>query len=177
QPALARVAPTTEAQREIWLAAELAPEASLAYNEAATLRLNGALDVAALHAAVEAVVNRHDALRAAFGEDGAGMYIAEQANVPWNVRDIAGDPAATEAALAAACKRAVETPLDLAQGPLFRAELLRVGSGEHVLLMSAHHIVCDGWSWGVIVTELAAAYREACTGTPTLHAAESFADF
>lgn len=178
QPALARVAPTTEAQREIWLAAELAPEASLAYNEAATLRLRGTLDVAALHAAVDAVANRHDALRATFGEDGAEMYIAQQANVPWTTRDLVGDPASTNAALAAACRRAVETPFDLAQGPLFRAELQRIGADEHVLLLSAHHIVCDGWSWGVIVAELAAAYREACAGTPALDApAESFADF
>lgn len=178
QPALARVAPTTEAQREIWLAAELAPEASLAYNEAATLRLRGALDAAALHAAVEAVANRHDALRVTFGEDGAEMYIAEQANVPWTTHDLAGDPAAMSAALAAACRHAVETPFDLAQGPLFRAELLRTGADEHVLLLSAHHIVCDGWSWGVIVAELAAAYREIRAGTPALHApAESFADF
>jgi amino acid adenylation domain-containing protein len=178
QPALARVAPTTEAQREIWLAAQVAPEASLAYNEAATLRLRGGLDVAALHAAVVAVANRHDALRTTFGEDGAGMYVAEQASVPWSVQELAGDPAATDAALAAACKRAVETHFDLAQGPLFRAELLHIGGDEHVLLLSAHHIVCDGWSWGVIVAELAAAYRENCAGTPTLHkTAESFADF
>jgi amino acid adenylation domain-containing protein len=178
QPALSRVVPTTEAQREIWLAAKLAPEASLAYNEAATLRLRGALDAAALCTALEQVVARHDALRATFGEDGDRMYIAEQASVPWQELDIAADPAGAEAALAAAFRRAVETPFDLAHGPLFRAALLRTGGDEHVLLLSAHHIVCDGWSWGVIVTELAAAYGDAVAGRTSDPApAESFADF
>lgn len=176
QPALARVVPTTEAQREVWLAAQLAPEASLAYNEAATLRLHGALDATALQAALAAVVQRHDALRATFSDDGAQMFIAEQAGLAWSAHDLSGDTVAT--ALAAACTRAVELPFDLAHGPLFRAELLRVATDAHVLLLSAHHIVCDGWSWGVIVDELAAAYRAALAGHPLDTAlADSFADF
>jgi len=62
--ALASVVPATAAQREIWLAAKLEPEASLAYNESVSIRLSGELDVAALHAALQGVVDRHEALRA-----------------------------------------------------------------------------------------------------------------
>lgn len=178
QPALARVVPATEPQREIWLAAKLAPEASLAYNEAVTLRLRGTLDAVALHAAVGALAERHDALRATFGADGAEMYFAEHVDVPWAERDLAADPAGADAALAAAMRAAVETPFDLEHGPLFRAELLRLRADEHVLLLSAHHIVCDGWSWGVLVDGLAAGYRRARAGTQAAGAApESFADF
>ncbi|MBS0381190.1 MAG: amino acid adenylation domain-containing protein [Proteobacteria bacterium] len=179
QPALSRVVPATESQREIWLAAKLAPEASLAYNEAVSLKLSGVLDAVALHAALDAVVMRHDALRATLGTDGAEMCIAERAELPWRERDLSALSSTDRAEEIATAERvAVEAPFDLERGPLLRAELLKLGADRHLLLLSAHHIVCDGWSWGVIVHDLGEAYRAVHSHSALDPApADSFADF
>ncbi|HZW18378.1 MAG TPA: amino acid adenylation domain-containing protein [Luteimonas sp.] len=177
--ALARVAPTTEPQREVWLADKLGAEASLAYNESVLLRMRGALDVDVLASALQSLVDRHDALRSTFGPDGETLCVDERRELPLERIDLSGlDPDARGREAAARKRKAVETAFDLERGPLFRAELLRMGDDEHVLLMTAHHIVCDGWSWWVLVRELATAYARA-TGhdAPALPQAPSFADY
>ena len=176
---LTRVVPSTESQREIWLAAKLGPEASLAYNESVTLRLRGILDRDALHGALQELVDRHDALRATFGPDGETFCVLERLALALPETDLtplAG--AARDNALAERKRSAVETPFVLEQGPLFRAELVRCGADDQVLILTAHHIVCDGWSWWVIVRELAALYAGQ-HGMPVdkPQAIESFADF
>ncbi|MCK9538942.1 amino acid adenylation domain-containing protein [Dokdonella sp.] len=179
QAPLARVVPSTEAQREIWLAASLAAEASLAYNESATLHLHGALDAAALQAALTTLVERHEALRATVSADGQHLCIAEPAACTLTMHDLAAlAPDAREDAIADTLQRAVATPFDLERGPLFAAELLRLGADEHILLLNAHHIICDGWSFGVIVRELAALYAAAHERrAAALPPADSFAGF
>ena len=176
---LARVVPALQAQREVWLAAKLAPEASLAYNEAVTLELRGALDASALHSALRAVVAHHDALRTTFSADGMELCIAEQAEPHWNTRDLSALPQAErDAAVSKILREVVEIPFDLERGPLLKAELLKLGEREHLLVLSAHHLVCDGWSWGVIVRDLGDAYRAAhAHATPALPPAESLADY
>jgi len=173
---LARVAPSTEPQREIWLAAKLEPEASLAYNESCSLRLRGKLDTNALHAALQALVDRHEALRGTLSANGDDFLIAEHVELPWSVLDLRSqDAAARENEIAATLKRVVETPFDLEKGPLVRAELLRVGDDDHLLVITAHHIVCDGWSWGVLINDLAVLYRDGVGAA--LPPADSFGDF
>jgi amino acid adenylation domain-containing protein len=176
---VARVVPSTEAQREIWFAAKLGPDASLAYNESVALRLRGEVDRDALHAALQALIDRHDALRATFGPDGETFCVLDRVTLDWRLTDVASlAPEAREAALAERQRIAVETPFDLEHGPLFRSELVRCADDDQVLLLTAHHIVCDGWSWWVIVRELAALYavQKGMAGAP-LPAAESFADY
>ena len=174
--ALARVVPSTEPQREIWLACRLGPEASLAYNEAVRLDLRGVLDADALRVALEALVARHEALRGTFGPDGTEFLIAESAELPWRDDDLRGLAAdARDEALAMAMRDAVTTPFDLARGPLFRARLLRLAVDRHVLVLASHHGVCDGWSWSVLVGELAALYR--ADGSSDLGAADRFGDY
>jgi hypothetical protein len=177
--ALSRVVPSTEAQREIWLAAQLGAEASLAFNESVGLRLRGRLDTQALHGALQDLLARHDALRATFGPDGETLCVLDQTDLPLPLADLTAlDEAARDAALAGRLRAVVETPFALEQGPLLRAELLRLGADDHLLLLTAHHIVCDGWSWWVMVRELAALYgvRTGRPGAP-LPPAESFADY
>jgi len=175
--ALTRVVPTTEPQRELWLASHLGEDASLAYNESVSLHLRGALDVARLQQALQAVAERHDALRASFGPDGETFCVLEPAPLPLPLVDLSALADDARAARLAEHRRAgVETPFVLEQGRLFRAELLRLAPQEHVLLMHAHHIVCDGWSWWVIVRELGAAYAQAGAAA-SLPAAESYADY
>ena len=176
---LERVVPATEAQREIWLAARLEPNASLAYNESVSLQLDGALDVAALRRALQGVLDRHDALRGSFSADGHQFCVAATAELAFAETDLSSVPDTERtAALEAILREAVETPFDLERAPLLRTQLLRFGAEQHVLLISTHHIVCDGWSFGVIVRELAEFYRAALLDRPlTLPAAASFADF
>lgn len=176
--ALLRVVPTTEGQREIWLADHLDREASLAYNEALNIRLEGALDHAALKQALQALVQRHDALHSVLSGDGQTLCVLEQAMLPLAVEDLSGlDLLAQSERLAKAEAAAVSHPFDLQDGPLFRAALYRIGPQSHRLLLSAHHVICDGWSWWVIVRDLGALYGAALQGrAASLPPVESFAD-
>ena len=158
---LSRLVPTTEPQREVWLASRLEPEASLAYNEAVSINLKGLLDVPALEAALQAIVDRHEALRATFSSDGEGLFVAEHTTLPLAFHDLSLlAPFESDARIMGAFNRIVTTPFDLEHGPLVRAELFRLAADRHLLTIAAHHIVCDGWSFGVIVNDLAALYAQ-----------------
>ena len=175
---LARVVPTTEPQREVWLADRLGTEASLAYNESVSLRFRGPLDAKALGEAVQDLVDRHDALRSTLSASGEELMILDQVAVEIPAFDHRTSGAAAEEALAGALRRVVEEPFNLEQGPLFRAELHRLAADEHVLILTAHHIVCDGWSFGVLVEDLATLYaRRLEPNHSPPEAAPSFAEF
>jgi amino acid adenylation domain-containing protein len=165
-----RVVPTTDVQREIWLAAQLGAEASLAYNESVCLRLKGELDSARFQKALQSLMDRHEALRSRVSQDGQNLWIAQQLALSAKTIDISTEkPEKREKTLQIERENAVKTPFDLAQGPLVRAVLLRTGPQEHELILTAHHIVCDGWSFGVLMPELMALYSG-----QTLKPAESF---
>ncbi|RDI97055.1 amino acid adenylation domain-containing protein [Dyella solisilvae] len=176
--ALARVVPATAPQREVWLGATLEPDASLAYNESISLRLHGELDVPALQAALQQLVNRHEALRATFSQDGEELYIADQQELPCPVRDLSWlGVDEREADIESTLQHAVTTPFDLESGPLVRAELLRLDPQDHLLVFTAHHIVCDGWSFGVIVRDLAALYAGQLGADAELPPVDAFGDY
>lgn len=179
QGGLAQVVPVTQPQREIWLADRLGHENSLAYNMSISLRLNGALDVAALCAAVRELPVRHESLRATVSPDGESLCIDESLELDTHWRDLADlDGESRDAAVEAALRASVETPFDLEHGPLFRAELLRIAHDEHLLILTAHHIVCDGWSWGVIAEELGTLYaRQLGHSDAVLPEPDRFADY
>ncbi|GAC1634060.1 MAG: hypothetical protein NVS9B10_29820 [Nevskia sp.] len=154
--------PLTEPQLEVWLAAQRGDEPSCAFNESVTLRLNGTLNRAALQDAMDRLVARHDALRASFSETGEEMRIAAPAPFALAFRDLGGE--AGEAAFDALLHDDARTPFDLVHGPLIRAQLVRFGEDRHALVLTAHHIICDGWSVNVIVGELAEIYGALCRG-------------
>ncbi|HYH82012.1 MAG TPA: condensation domain-containing protein, partial [Longimicrobium sp.] len=175
-----RTAPASFAQERLWFVDRM-ERASGLYNVPAALRISGALDVPALEGALGAVVERHEALRTTFREDGGApvQVIAPFCGFALPVEDLSalGDAARG----AEAGRRAVENaarPFDLAAGPLFRAALLRLGEGEHVLLICMHHVVSDGWSVGVLFRELSALYgafregRESPLPAPALQYAD-----
>jgi amino acid adenylation domain-containing protein len=183
-PAVAgvREVPSTEPQREVWLADRLGPEASLAYNESISLHLRGELDVAALRHAVRQLPIRHDALRATFGADGVTMRARSADDAPAlevAVRELDGlVPEAQGAELAQIAARHVTEPFDLERGPLIRAELVRLTADHHVLVFTGHHIVLDGWSYWVLVKDLAALYGlTTASRSQPLPAAPSFLDY
>ncbi len=172
------VIPTTESQREIWLGASMSTDASLAYNESVLLRLRGPLDTGAMARAVAQLVERHQALRATISPDGSCMLVSRPGEGMLEQQDLSGLlPEARALALKAAHDDAVCTPFALEHGPLFRAVLLRLGDAEHELVMSAHHVVCDGWSWMVISEQLGHLYAEQAGSGQPLKPAPSYAEF
>jgi amino acid adenylation domain-containing protein len=177
--AAGQVAPVTSAQREIWLAAQMGDDANCAYNEATTLRLRGDLNQDALRQALQGVVRRHDALRATFTSDGGSMVIADSLALGVENVDLSDlSEEARDQALDALLRREGETPFDLAQGPLLRATLARLAGQEHLLFLTAHHIVCDGWSFNVLLEELSQLYAQLSGAADSgIAAAPSYAAF
>jgi amino acid adenylation domain-containing protein len=147
-------APLSFAQERLWFLDRF-ERGSNAYNLPLTFRISGSLSVEALSVALGEVVRRHEALRTVFreGPDGQPIQVVRPFAAPvLPVVDLPAEEAdRREAELAA-------LPFDLETGPLFRAVLLRTGPEEHRLLLSLHHVVSDGWSVGVLVRELSAAY-------------------
>ncbi|HET7232832.1 MAG TPA: amino acid adenylation domain-containing protein, partial [Longimicrobium sp.] len=155
-----RPLPLSFAQERLWFLDRLEP-GSASYNIPAALRLAGALDAAAMERALGEIVHRHEALRTVFREagDGAVQVIAPFAGFALPVEDLSAlDESAREAAVQARAAEEAARPFDLSAGPLFRANLLRLGADEHVLLLCMHHIVADAWSLGVLFRELSALY-------------------
>ncbi|HEX6864513.1 MAG TPA: amino acid adenylation domain-containing protein, partial [Thermoanaerobaculia bacterium] len=154
--------PASFAQQRLWFLDQLEP-GGFAYNLAGAVRLEGALDVAALAGALGGIVRRHESLRTVFREEKGEplQVILEPAPLPLPLLDLAGLPAAVrdgEARRLAAAE--ARRPYDLARGPLVRSALLRLDEREHVLLAGMHHIVSDGWSMGIFVRELGALYAD-----------------
>jgi amino acid adenylation domain-containing protein len=181
---VARTAPTTEPQRELWTAARFGEDANLSYNESVTLRVRGPLDVEALRDAIADVIVRHDALRASVSGDGFTLCIAEPDRAKHRASvafvDLAELPqtAARVDALAAHAARIVREPFDLTRGPLFRSAIVRLAAEDHALTLTAHHIVCDGWSTALILKDLLAAYDARRRGrAPELEPAPSFVEY
>ncbi|HYP83449.1 non-ribosomal peptide synthetase [Variovorax sp.] len=177
--AIERVYDSTEAQREIWLADRLSPKASLAYNESVSLVLRGRLSVDALRSALDQTVARHESLHATLSGDGMQLLVGEPPRHELMLHDLSGlDAHARDAALARARAAAVETRFELEQGPLLRAELLRCGPEQHELLLTAHHIVCDGWSWGQIIEDVGLFYAQSLgRGDGPLATPERYEDY
>jgi amino acid adenylation domain-containing protein len=173
-------APVTEPQQEIWLAiALLGEEANLAYNESVSLAIRGPLEADVLEHAVADLVRRHEALRTTFTSDGTTYLVEAEPRAKLTVVDLGSlDPAAREARRKEILAEQVRVPFDLVRGPLFRPLLIRLASEQHELVLTAHHIVCDGWSTGVVLTELPELYAARNEGRPTkLAKAPLFSDF
>ncbi|MEW2546596.1 non-ribosomal peptide synthase/polyketide synthase [Streptomyces sp. NPDC047002] len=155
----ARPLPLSFAQQRLWFLDRLHP-GDARYNSAVAVRLSGTLDRTALERALAAVVARHEALRTTFKEaEGRPAQTVHPAGpVPLPVADVTAD-GRDEALLAA-----YSAPFDLGAGPLLRALLLRESPTAHILLLTAHHIVTDGWSMGIVLDELCTAYEAFARG-------------
>jgi amino acid adenylation domain-containing protein/non-ribosomal peptide synthase protein (TIGR01720 family) len=150
--------PLTQSQRALWIAASFGGEASAAYNQSLVLDLRGDLDLAAVRQALQAVVERHEALRAVFAEDGTHQRFAPPFAVAVPVIELA--PSAADRWLAAESRK----PFQLAAGPLFRAVVLKLAPGWHRLVILLHHLITDGHSMALMLDEISALYRSAVSG-------------
>lgn len=159
----------TEAQREIWLSASLSDDASKSYNESFTLKMYGRLDAPALSHSLNQVIARHDALRATFSEDGETQKFALDLQIEIPIVDLRAMPLIDrEIRISGILAEEASTALSLTRGPLIRARLLKLAGDEHQLVVTTHHIVCDGWSANVILDEASKLYAAALNGTPPI---------
>ncbi|OYO30320.1 hypothetical protein CD932_03610, partial [Janthinobacterium sp. PC23-8] len=174
-------APLSFAQQRLWFIDQLGVDGGL-YNVPVAMRLTGRLDVAALRRSINEIVRRHAVLRTSFEarDGGAVQRIAPHLELALAVTDLSILPeGAREARAQALAAAEASAPFDLARGPLIRAALLRLDARQHVVLLTLHHGVSDGWSLGVLVRELAALYAAFAAGQPSPLAelALQYADF
>jgi amino acid adenylation domain-containing protein len=171
--------PLTPGQMEIWLAARMSPAANCAYNEIAAVRLAGAVNVAAIDAAVQQLALRHDALRLTIRPDGSAQSIADACDCRVSFVDLSAVPEhERNGRLDEIIEQEQHQPFDLEHGPLFRTRLVRFSEAHHVLLFNGHHLVCDGWSLGVILKDLSALYSAAAESRePVLGRALQFSEY
>ncbi|WP_322843822.1 non-ribosomal peptide synthase/polyketide synthase [Pseudomonas sp. B33.4] len=159
--------PMSFAQQRLWFLAQMAGGNS-AYNIPVGLRLRGHLDVDALQSALARIVARHETLRSRFIrlDDGAQVSIAPvDSGLLLRVEDLRQDLQA-ELTLQALMAQEASTAFDLQDDSLIRGRLVRLADEHHVLLLTVHHIVADGWSMGVLTAELMALYQAFSHGQP-----------
>ncbi|MBK7535651.1 MAG: hypothetical protein IPI49_09860 [Myxococcales bacterium] len=155
--------PVSFAQERLWFLDRLLAGAAghgageLAYVVPVVATLRGPLQRPALAAALAAVVARHEVLRASFATEGSSVVQRLSAGTS-NVLELVEAQGWSPAQLAAEIEAEARRPFALARGPLWRARLLALSPAQHVLLLTLHHIVCDGWSMGVLVDELGLLY-------------------
>ena len=165
-------APLSFAQQRLWFLSQLAP-GEFAYHVPVFLRLEGALDAAALAHSLDDLIGRHAVLRTTFvrraNQPAAPVqHIAGAAPFALVVEDLEVVAEGVRwAVVEERARQEARVPFDLETGPLVRARLLRLAARDHVVLLVVHHIVCDGWSMGVLLRELGALYAAHVAGTPS----------
>lgn len=161
--------PLSFAQQRLWFIHQLDP-GSAAYNVNAPLALKGRLNVPVLEQTLAEVQRRHESLRTTFRAlDGQPtQVVAPDQPVPLACVDLSAWPESERAQNARLLiKKASMRPFDLARGPLWRTILVRVSEDEHVVLLTMHHAISDGWSMGVLVQEVAAIHRAFADSQPS----------
>ena len=162
--------PLSFAQESLWLVSRLEPDSPV-YNIPLCLRLAGPLDARALEHSLSEIVRRHEALRTCvtLAPNGRPVQtIRAPEALPLETVDLSGLPPDTRGAEAQSyAEREARRPFDLAADQMLRAVLLRLGREEYRLLLTLHHIACDGWSVGILMHELTALYAAFAAGLPS----------
>ncbi len=158
-------APLTESQRELWLASQMSDEASCVYNECRILHLRGKLQAKVLLNSLQELVNRHEALRTTFAPTGDFQKIQPKARFDVSILDWSKlDMAEQNSQLNAVQMAEARQPFDLIAGPLARARLIQMSRQHHILVMTIHHLVCDGHSFSILLQELGEIYSAESRG-------------
>jgi len=179
-PANALEIESTIPQRGIFASSRLSDRLSASYNESMTLRFTGHISIRKMTRAMERLVARHDALRASFDETGQVMKIDPARRIAMPVTDLSAIEASTrqEERLHKLIADETALPFPLPMGPLFRGQMVTLGSDRAAVIFTAHHIICDGWSLDVLIHDLCAFYAEEISGTPALlEPAKSYVDY
>ncbi len=163
------VFPASPAQQRLWFLNQFQPDTA-AYNVAGGVHMDGLLSVSALERALDDIARRHEAFRTTFQliEGGAVQVINSVVSLPLEKVDLRSVPeSGREAAVLRAATEEAQATFDLERGALFRAKLLLLSEREHVLLLTLHHIISDGWSLGIVVRELATLYEAYISDRPS----------
>jgi amino acid adenylation domain-containing protein len=173
--------PLSFSQQRLWFLDQLEPGNPF-YNMSRPISFHGSLDVRALAQSLKEIIRRHEALRTTFAiENGEPVQvIAPAQEFELSSRDLSGMAAAQqEEQVRQLIAAEAAVPFDLGKGPLVRSSLLRLGESEHVLLLTMHHIVCDGWSLGILFRELSVLYEAYRQGeaSPLAELAVQYADY
>jgi amino acid adenylation domain-containing protein/non-ribosomal peptide synthase protein (TIGR01720 family) len=173
--------PLSFAQLRLWLIDQIDPATS-AYNIPVALRLEGFLHLEVLHVSMSEIVRRHEVLRTCFPlrEGSPVQQIDTTPRLDLMLTDLSGlEHIQREELLTALIAKEAELSFDLARPPLIRARVLRLAGDEHLLLVTMHHIISDGWSMQVMIRELAdlySAYQAGAT-SPMAELDTQYADF
>ncbi|MEE3716401.1 amino acid adenylation domain-containing protein [Tumidithrix elongata RA019] len=172
-------APATESQKEIWASVQMGNDANCAYNESQTMRLEGDLNLVAFQTALKQLVQRHESLRTTFSTNGSNLCIASSLDLEIPFFDLSRLSAQErEQGIVQQRRKAVTEPFNLEHGPLFRVEILKLSEQEHLAMITAHHIICDGWSWALLMTDLGNLYSALKNGeAPDLEDPELFSEY
>jgi thioesterase domain-containing protein/acyl carrier protein len=177
---------STVPQRGIYASSRLSEHLSASYNESMTVRFTGNISIEKMARAIERLVERHDALRASFDENGLTMKIAPALKIAMPVIDLStvksptNAPAEQEERLRKLIADETALPFPLPAGPLFRCQMVLLGPDRAAVIFTAHHIICDGWSLDVLIHDLCAFYSEEISGTPesaSVDQASSYAEY
>jgi amino acid adenylation domain-containing protein len=158
--------PVSFAQQRLWILNQLLPDSPV-YNVSTAVLLSGPLDIGALERTFTEIIRRHQSLRTTFTTvDADPAQIVHPAQpVTLSVQDLSDLPdKAREAKTRRLVYQEARLPFDLSKDPLLRHSLLRLGDEQHVLLLTMHHIVSDGWSMGVLQREVTALYDAFANG-------------
>ncbi|PYP83917.1 MAG: non-ribosomal peptide synthetase [Blastocatellia bacterium AA13] len=155
-------APLSFAQQRLWFIDQLEPGNPF-YNVYSAVRVSGRLDIQALEKTFSEILRRHEVLRTSFavGEYGEPVQVSNPAReFRLGAEDLAHlEETEREARLKSLAREEALTPFDLKSAPLLRVKLIRAAELEHVVLLTMHHIVSDGWSMGILIREVAALYE------------------
>ena len=164
--------PLSFAEQRLWFLDQL-QESSLTYspyNELEGLRLSGSLQVEVLLMAIQEIVRRHESLRTNFKAiDGSPVReIVPKLNLNMPIVDLQHLPQEERLGqVQHLAQEEIQQPFDLAKDPLIRVTLLQLAADDYVLLLTMHHIICDGWSMGVFYHELEVLYKALILGKPS----------
>lgn len=163
-PQRSKSPPLSFAQQRLWFIEQMLPDAGL-YHMPFAIEARGALDIAALEAALEKVATRHDVLRTRIStRDGEPLQrVVEHADIPLSIIDRSGR-SPQDAEIEELIRADMRRPFDLAGEPPIRLTLLRLAPEHHLILLTLHHICSDGWSMEVLFTDLMLFYRRIVEG-------------
>lgn len=179
-PEIIRIVPAIEPQLEIWVSCMMGGEDSnRSYNESVSLQLSGVFDRTAMESALGDIPDRHEILRASFSSDGRQIMIYKALPLNLLYEDLSDiEPDLQRSRITEFAKKDADTSFDLLNGPLFRVALFKLSETEHSLKITAHHIVCDGWSLGIILSDISKLYSAYAKGEkPNLPEAYQFSQY
>ena len=149
--------PLSDAQKQLWVLAQMVDEGAIAYNDNINLELRGSLRLDALNQAVQWVVDRHESLRTHINPNGEWQEIQPTMELVIPIIDLSAHPEPDAESLVWLRERS-QQPITLGTDPLFHVELLKLSAEHHILVITVHHIISDGWSLENILKEISLAY-------------------